>query len=99
MFFLQKNPATLDNVHQYFSDWKLEVERRYGTKAEQASHIISWKTQFDLKFSVDALKEMVNLLNDPMFVLHYGSLYILPSKLNQRCMGGLLLMSKANLWR
>ena len=44
--FLSKEPlsnsadqrlATLDNVQQYFSDWKLEVERTYRTKAEQAS--------------------------------------------------------------
>ena len=80
--------ATLDNVQQYFSDWKLEVERTYGTKAEQASHIISWETQFDLKLSVDALKQIVNILNDPMFVLRYGQLYILPSKLNQDVVEG-----------
>ena len=36
----------LEEVIQYFGDWKLELQDEYGTKSERAKHFITWQTHF-----------------------------------------------------
>ena len=42
----------LEEVIQYFGDWKLELQDEYGTKSERAKHFIIWQTHFDIQVSI-----------------------------------------------
>lgn len=39
----------LENVLQFFNNWKDELASKFNTKAEISSHFITWQTMFDFR--------------------------------------------------
>ena len=42
----------LEEVIQYFGEWKLQLQDEYETKSERAKHFITCQTHFDIQVSI-----------------------------------------------